>query len=135
MDVFTALADPVRRELLRQVAGGTVRVVDLAATHPISRPAISRHLRVLHDAGLVTATDHGRERHYTLESEPLVEVEHLLDQLVPRRTPRFTPGRPPVTARDLDALETEVRRASRDRRTVTASTTASTSTSSQEHIA
>ena len=66
MDVFAALADPVRRSLLEEVAAGPVRVVDLAATRPISRPAVSKHLRLLAEAGLVTATDRGRERHYAL---------------------------------------------------------------------
>ena len=54
MDPFPALADPVRRELLRALARRPSRVVDLAALHPISRPAVSRHLRVLVDAGLVS---------------------------------------------------------------------------------
>ncbi len=64
MDPYAALADPVRRAVLRQLAGGSARVVDVAAEHPISRPAVSRHLRVLADAGLVAADDRGRERHY-----------------------------------------------------------------------
>ena len=53
MDPFAALADPVRRQLLDRLARGPARVVDLAADHAISRPAISRHLRVLGEAGLV----------------------------------------------------------------------------------
>uniref|UniRef100_UPI0011BAA62E metalloregulator ArsR/SmtB family transcription factor n=1 Tax=Escherichia coli TaxID=562 RepID=UPI0011BAA62E len=59
MDPYAALADPVRRALLRQLAAGPARVVDLAAAHPISRPAISRHLRLLGEAGLVAADSHG----------------------------------------------------------------------------
>ena len=51
MDVFAALADPVRRSLLGRLAGGPARVVDLAAGLPISRPAVSRHLRLLPEAG------------------------------------------------------------------------------------
>lgn len=70
-----ALADPVRRELLSRLArGGPVRVVDLAADHAISRPAISRHLRVLGEAGLVIADDRGRERHYRLDRPGLAPV-------------------------------------------------------------
>ena len=52
MDPFAALADPVRRGLLRAIAARPARVVDLAAAHPISRPAISKHQRLLTEAGL-----------------------------------------------------------------------------------
>ncbi len=107
MDVFAALADPVRRDLVRRLATGPARVVDLAAAHPISRPAISRHLRVLAEAGLVGAVDHGRERHYALRPgglRPVVELVSELDTAV-----RFDAG-------VLDGLDLEVRRTSRDRR-------------------
>jgi DNA-binding transcriptional ArsR family regulator len=67
MDAFAALPDPVRRDLVRRLAAGPARVVDLAADHPVSRPAISKHLRLLTEAGLATAEDRGRERHYRLD--------------------------------------------------------------------
>jgi DNA-binding transcriptional ArsR family regulator len=108
VDVFAALADPIRRDLLLRLSGGACRVVDLAAVHPVSRPAISRHLRILRDAGLVRATEHGRERHYALDPEPLAEVRELVDGLTARR--------PPISDHHLDALATEVRRAVRDGR-------------------
>lgn len=108
MDVFAALADPIRRDLLVRLAVGPARVVDLSAAHPVSRPAISRHLRVLGEAGLVRATDHGRERHYELDPRPLAEVSSFVDRLAPRRAP--------ISDRHLDALETEARRTARDRR-------------------
>jgi DNA-binding transcriptional ArsR family regulator len=110
MDAFGALADPVRRALLEELAGGPARVVDLAARHPISRPAVSRHLKVLSGAGLVAATDHGRERHYALVPAALAPVSDLLGRLT-------RPARGRLSGQALDALETEVRRASRDRRT------------------
>jgi DNA-binding transcriptional ArsR family regulator len=110
VDAFGALADPVRRALLEELAAGPARVVDLASRHPITRPAISRHLRVLSEAGLVTATDVGRERHYFLSPAALVPVAELLGRLT-----RAPVGR--LSANALDALDTEVRRASRDRRT------------------
>jgi DNA-binding transcriptional ArsR family regulator len=109
VDVFAALADPVRRSLLEDVASGPARVVDLAAGRPISRPAVSKHLRVLIDAGLVTVTDHGRERHYVLAPAGLAPVTSLVERLVLAGTP--------VTGQALDALDTEVRRTVRDRRT------------------
>ncbi len=108
MDVFAALADPVRRSLLRSLRTGPARVVDLAADRPISRPAVSKHLRLLSEAGLVAATTQGRERHYAVTPEGLAEVAELLSDLsVP--VLRLDPH-------TLDALDTEVRRAGRDRR-------------------
>ena len=107
MDAFAALADPVRRELLMELAGGPARVVDLAGTRPISRPAVSRHLRVLSEAGLVVAEDRGRERHYALRRDGLAPVAAYVAGL--RRSG-------PVTESALDALETEARRTTRDRR-------------------
>ncbi len=109
VDVFTAIADPVRRSLLEQLArSGAQRVVDLTAGRGISRPAISRHLRVLHEAGLVSVEDQGRERHYALVPDPLRAVAGWIDRL---------PSQPPVTAHQLDALDLEVRRTTRERQT------------------
>ncbi len=110
VDPFAALADPVRRALLRSLVGGPARVVDLAADHPISRPAVSRHLRVLAEAGLVVVTRRGRERHYALRPDGLGTVAALIEELSgpSRLSERF--------AGALDALDTEVRRTGRDRR-------------------
>ncbi len=111
MDVFAALADPVRRSLLEDLTAGPQRVVDLAASRPISRPAVSKHLRVLSGADLVEATDHGRERHYALRPQALAPVNAYVAGLVGR--PLASPG----FAQALDALDTEVRRTTRERRT------------------
>ncbi len=106
--MFSAIADPVRRGLLDQLGrSGPARVVDLTAGRGISRPAVSRHLRVLGEAGLVTATDRGRERHYELVPEPLQEVVSWVGAL-------SEPARPPVAEHHLDALDLEVRRTVRD---------------------
>jgi DNA-binding transcriptional ArsR family regulator len=106
VDAFAALADPVRRGLLRALAVGPARVVDLAAAHPISRPAISKHLRLLADAGLASAEDRGRERHYALDRSGLAPVAKLLDEL------RVTP---PIADAAFDGLDLEVRRTVRER--------------------
>ena len=106
--VFSAIGDPVRRGLLEQLGrSGSARVVDLTEGRGISRPAVSRHLRVLGEAGLVTATEHGRERHYELVAEPLREVVRWVAML-------SEPAQPPVAEHHLDALDLEVRRTVRD---------------------
>ncbi|MGI5187398.1 ArsR/SmtB family transcription factor [Promicromonospora sp. CA-289599] len=122
MDAFAALSDPVRRELLRQLAAGPARVVDMASAHPISRPAISKHLRALGSAGLVTADDVGRERHYRLDRAGLAPVSALLAELA-----QPAPA-PPIAEQAFDGLELEVRRVGRDRRT------APTAHISTEHV-
>jgi DNA-binding transcriptional ArsR family regulator len=109
VDVFGALADPVRRSLLAEVAREPRRVVDLAASRPITRPAVSKHLRALLEAGAVTVSDRGRERYYALDRAALAPVLSYLAALTAR----------PVPEQALDALETEVRRTTRERRTTT----------------
>lgn len=109
MDIFAALADPVRRSLLAELAAEQRRVCDLAATRPISRPAVSKHLRLLLEAGAVTVTDRGRERFYALERTALAPVSSYVAGLAATRAA-------PVTGQALDALETEVRRTGRERR-------------------
>ncbi|MFC9471336.1 ArsR/SmtB family transcription factor [Nocardia sp. NPDC056952] len=111
MDVFEALADSVRRDLLERLACAPARVVDLAAEYPISRPAISKHLRILADAGLVCAEPHGRERHYRLAPAGLAPLHDYLEKL--------RPARPPIPEHALDGLDLEVRRTTRDRRATT----------------
>lgn len=111
MDVFGALADPVRRALLSDLADGPRRVVDLADGLPISRPAVSKHLRLLLESGAVTVTDRGRERYYALERTALAPVAAYVGSLAAR----------PIGAQALDALETEVRRTTRERRSAPAS--------------
>lgn len=74
MDAFAALADPTRRRLLELVAGGERSAGDLAAEFDVSRPAISRHLRVLREAGLVTWRGDAQQRLYRLDPSGLDEV-------------------------------------------------------------
>jgi DNA-binding transcriptional ArsR family regulator len=69
--VFSALADPTRRAILARLATGHSSVGDLAEPFDISLPAVSRHLRVLRNAGLITRHKDGRVRLCTLEAAPL----------------------------------------------------------------
>jgi DNA-binding transcriptional ArsR family regulator len=110
MDVFAALADPVRRSLLLELSRGSARVVDLAADRPISRPAVSRHLRLLSEAGLTVAEDRGRERHYSVRIEALTPVADFVTRMSDQ-------PEAPFSASALDALDLEVRRTVRERRT------------------
>jgi DNA-binding transcriptional ArsR family regulator len=63
-DVFGAISNPARRRMIDLLAGGDRSVNTLAGHFAMSRPAVSQHLRVLLDAGLVTERRHGRERRY-----------------------------------------------------------------------
>lgn len=72
--VFHALADSTRRSILEQLTDGTSKVADLAKPHSMSAPAISKHLRVLEDAGLIEREKRGREHHIQADPAPLEEV-------------------------------------------------------------
>ena len=80
IDVFQAIADPTRRRLLHLVAAGDQPVKALATAFPMSRPAVSQHLRILQQAGLVVERKVGRERHYQLRAAPLREVSAWVQQ-------------------------------------------------------
>jgi DNA-binding transcriptional ArsR family regulator len=86
---FDALGDSTRRELLRQLAAGDRSVSELAATLPISRPAVSRHLRVLKDAGLVDEMPRGTRRIYHLQDEGIEAVRAYLEQVWGEAATRF----------------------------------------------
>jgi DNA-binding transcriptional ArsR family regulator len=76
--VFDALADPTRRRVLELLADGERTAGELAAVFPVSRPAVSRHLRVLREAGLVRARRDAQRRVYELDPAPLAELESWL---------------------------------------------------------
>lgn len=74
MDVFSALSDPTRRELIRSLADGPATATQLSRHFPISRQAITKHLAALDEAGLVDRNASGREIRYSLRTERLGEV-------------------------------------------------------------
>ena len=78
--VFAAIADPTRRAILYRLATGEVPAGQIAAAFPISRPAVSKHLRILRQAALVQEERRGRRRLYRLNPQPLREVDHWLEQ-------------------------------------------------------
>jgi DNA-binding transcriptional ArsR family regulator len=76
---FTALADPTRRDIFERVAERARAVGELAEELPVSRPAVSQHLKVLSEAGLVTARAHGTRRIYALDPRGLAGLRDYLD--------------------------------------------------------
>ena len=112
---FDALADPVRRAIVDALADGEVGAGELAAAHPISRPAVSRHLRVLRESGLVRSRVRGQQRVYALERGPLAELDAWLDRFRPLGAPAHDVPERRGPASRLDALDTEIRRGRRAR--------------------
>jgi DNA-binding transcriptional ArsR family regulator len=78
-DAFTAVADPTRRAILDQLRQGAAPVGEIASGFKMSRPAVSKHLRVLREARLVTERRDGRNRVYELTPGPLLECAHWLE--------------------------------------------------------
>jgi DNA-binding transcriptional ArsR family regulator len=77
-DVFQAVADPTRRELLSLLVENEMPVTAISEHFPISRTAVSKHLHVLAEAGLVSERKVGRETRYKLQPEPLLELKQWL---------------------------------------------------------
>jgi len=99
--VFGALADPTRRAILARLAGGDLPVRDLAAPFPMSQPAISRHLKVLEGAGLISRSRRATARLSHLEAEPLRDATAWLARYQAYWDERFD---------QLDALLVELQR-------------------------
>ncbi|MGW0483439.1 ArsR/SmtB family transcription factor [Nonomuraea sp. NPDC003214] len=98
--VFEALADPVRRRLLELVAERERTAGELAAEFDTSRPAVSKHLRVLREAGLVTYRNEAQRRLYRLDPGPLEEAGAWIE-----RTRSNWAARLDSLERHLDRLE------------------------------
>jgi DNA-binding transcriptional ArsR family regulator len=79
MEAAAAIADPIRRRVLELVRDRELPAGELAAQFDVSRPAVSRHLRVLREAGLVRERRRGKQRLYRADPEPLAELRRWLD--------------------------------------------------------
>ena len=79
-DVLMALADPTRRNILESLRAGPLSVGELATDHPVSRPAVSQHLKVLEGAGLVRVEPRGNRRMYSVRRDGLDELRRYLDR-------------------------------------------------------
>lgn len=78
---MTALADGTRRHIVQELRGGARSVGDLAQVVPVSRPAVSQHLKVLSDCGLLTVTQQGTRRLYAIAPDTVAELRAYLDGL------------------------------------------------------
>jgi DNA-binding transcriptional ArsR family regulator len=101
MEAFAALADPTRRRIVELLAERDRDAGELAASFPVSRPAVSRHLRVLKESGLVTVKPRAQRRVFSLNPRPLDDLASWLDRYLSFWSQR------------LDALETELARGRR----------------------
>jgi DNA-binding transcriptional ArsR family regulator len=97
---FAALGDPTRRAIFERLARRPSSVGDLAAHFPVSRPAVSQHLRVLKDAGLVSDRAEGNRRFYGVDPRRIESLREYFDKLWPRA---------------LDAFKREVERQEREK--------------------
>ena len=88
-DPFDALGDPNRRAIVELLGSGERSVREIADTLPISRPAVSRHLRLLKDAGLVVEQARGTRRIYSLHAEGVEAVQRYLEQVWGEAAARF----------------------------------------------
>jgi DNA-binding transcriptional ArsR family regulator len=102
--VLRALADESRRTVLEALADGEATAGELVALLPIARPGVSRHLRVLREAGLVDVRQEAQRRIYSIRPQPLAEVHQWLGRYQALWEQR------------LDALHTEVARGKHERR-------------------
>ncbi len=81
MDTFTALADPTRRSIIESLAAGETSFGELADKFEMSRPAVSQHLRVLREAGIVTSRADAQRRIYRLNQDGFDELEAWLNKV------------------------------------------------------
>jgi DNA-binding transcriptional ArsR family regulator len=111
--LLLAVSDESRRTMIDRLSAGPATVGELAELLPIARPGVSRHLRVLREAGLVEVAQDAQRRIYSLRAEPLAELDEWLGRYRRLWTQR------------MDALHTEVSRGKKKRRDSASTTNAS----------
>lgn len=83
MEPFAAIAQPTRREILRLLSASELTVGGVASHFPVSQPAISQHLKVLREAGLVSERREGTRRLYRVRPDGLADLHDFLSELLP----------------------------------------------------
>jgi len=79
-DVFQAIADPTRREIINLIAFGSLNLNAIAENFDVSRPAISQHIKILTECGLIVIRKQGRERYCEARLQPLNEVSDWIER-------------------------------------------------------
>ncbi len=93
-DVFAVIAEGTRRQILRQLRDGDMAVGELVVELQVSQPTVSKHLKVLREAGLVTMRAQGQKRYYSLETAPLGHVREWLAGFDQEGSPDGLPADP-----------------------------------------
>jgi DNA-binding transcriptional ArsR family regulator len=79
LDVFQVIADPSRRQMLMMLSRDSMTINSLAENFDMSRPAVSKHIKILYGSGFISIKDIGRERHCTLKKEGFDELQKFID--------------------------------------------------------
>src|SRR6185437_12465389 len=79
LDAFQVIADPSRRQMLMMLSKDSMTINSLANNFNMSRPAVSKHIKIMYNAGFISITDIGRERHCTLKQEGFNELQEFIN--------------------------------------------------------
>src|SRR4051812_18778284 len=79
LDAFQVIADPSRRQMLMMLSKDSMTINSLAENFDMSRPAVSKHIKILYGAGFISIKDIGRERHCTLKQDGFDELQKFID--------------------------------------------------------
>ena len=79
LDAFQVIADPSRRQMMRLLSKDSMTINALAENFDMSRPAVSKHLKIMHNAGFISITDIGRERYCTLKQDGFSELQNWIN--------------------------------------------------------
>ncbi|HSZ86638.1 MAG TPA: metalloregulator ArsR/SmtB family transcription factor [Puia sp.] len=78
-DAFQVIADPSRRQMMQLLSKDSMTINALAENFDMSRPAVSKHIKIMYTAGFISITDIGRERYCTLKQDGFNELQHFID--------------------------------------------------------
>jgi DNA-binding transcriptional ArsR family regulator len=79
LDAFQVIADPSRRQMMQLLSRDAMTINALAENFDMSRPAVSKHIKIMHNAGFISITDIGRERYCTLKQDGFNELQQFID--------------------------------------------------------
>ncbi len=79
LDVFQVIADPNRRQMLQMLSKNSMTINALAKNFDMSRPAVSKHIKIMYNAGFISITDIGRERHCVLKQDGFNELQDFIN--------------------------------------------------------